>query len=118
MAKEIRKIKVQRFTDDELVEECKQEINCGDCQPLTWTTPPKGDRIDPPKDTVAVIVDVSSNRGAIRIYEEAEGTRVGGIGMEEEGKQVIVPWNNSWWIRASGSLRVGYVIEKTERETI
>jgi len=93
------------------VDKCKTEIGCGDCQPITWTTPPKGDRIDPPKNTVAVVIDVGSNRGAIRIYEEG-GARVGAIGMEEEGNQVTVPWKNNWKIRASGSLQVGYIVEK------
>jgi hypothetical protein len=61
---------------------------------------------------VAVVVDVVNNRGAIRIFEKDDSSRVDAVGIEEAGYLVIVPWNSNWWFRASGSLDVGYIIEK------
>jgi hypothetical protein len=90
------------------------QIVCGDCEPIIWITPVKGTRINPPTNTVAVVVDVGSNRGAIRIFEKEGGGYVNIIGMEEAGNQVIVPWDTNWWLRASGSLQVGYIVEKTK----
>lgn len=107
----VKKIRTQKSTDDGLLEDCENETACGDCEPITWTTPSKGTRIDPPANTFAVIVDVVYNRGAIRIFEKNDDKYVDGVGMEEAGNLMIVPWDNLWWFRASGSLRVGYIVK-------
>ena len=88
------------------------QIDCGDCEPITWTTPSKGTRIDAPSNAVAVVIDVVESRGAIRIFEKESDEYVDGVGTEEAGNLVIVPWDNHWRFRVSGSLRVGYAVPK------
>ncbi|KAH6719536.1 hypothetical protein BKA61DRAFT_278006 [Leptodontidium sp. MPI-SDFR-AT-0119] len=107
----VTKIRTQTTTDDELLEECKTETECGDCD-ISWTTPPKRTEITAPEETVAVVVDVVNYQGAIRIYQKGSNKSVDAVGMEEAGKLVIVPWDSDWWFRASGSLRVGYIKKK------
>ncbi|KAG4420649.1 hypothetical protein IFR04_006239 [Cadophora malorum] len=108
MVKNIKKIRTQTSTDAELLEECKNETNCGDCE-LSWTTPPKRTQIKPPGNTVAIVIDVSARGGAVRIFQNDSDERVGAVGVEEAENLVIVPWDSNWWFRVSGSLRVGYV---------
>ncbi|EER43769.1 predicted protein [Histoplasma capsulatum H143] len=93
MSKEITKIRMKSFTDDDLLEEIK-----------------KATRIDPPQNSVAVVVDVVESQGAIRIFERKDDSYVNGVGTEEAGHMVIVPWNSGWWFRVSGSIRVGYAV--------
>ncbi|KFX97011.1 hypothetical protein V490_02996 [Pseudogymnoascus sp. VKM F-3557] len=107
----VKKIRTQSSTDDEILKDCKNETTCGDCEPITWTAPLKGTRIDPPANTFAVVVDVH-NRGAMRIFEGNGNSYIDGVTVEEAGNLVIVPWDSGWWFRASGSLRVGYIVEK------
>jgi len=91
------------------LEECKNETACNECEPINWTTPSKGTRIDPPTNTLAVVVDVVNNRGAIRIFERKGDKYVDGVTMDDRGNMVIIPWDSNWWFRASGALRVGYI---------
>lgn len=107
----VTKIRTQTTTDAKLLEEYKNETECGNCD-ITWTTPPKRTEITAPEETVAVIVDVVNNQGAIRIYQKGSNKRVDAVGIEEAGNMVIVPWDSNWWFRASGSLRVGYIKKK------
>ena len=44
----------------------------------------------------------------MRIYKES-GDYIGGVGLEDAGKYVIIPWDHSWRLRVSGSLRIGYL---------
>ena len=57
-----------------------------------------------------------SNRGAIRIFEKKKkkksGKYVGGVGIEEEGHQILVPWQERWRFRASAVVEVGYIKAK------
>lgn len=45
----------------------------------------------------------------MRIFEKKGGDYVSGVGLEDAGNLVIIPWNSGWWLRPSGSLRIGYV---------
>lgn len=109
----VTKIQAESSTDDKLVEECEEKTNCGNCDhTITWTTPEKGKITTPPENTVVIIVDVRSNRGAIRIFQKSGGEYLDGIGTEQAGNLVIVPWSNTWYISAAGSLRVGYVASR------
>lgn len=63
----------------------------------------------PPAGTVAIVVDVPKDTGAIRIHEGESRLYVGGVGTENAGFMVIVTWDTSWWFRVAGSLCVGYI---------
>jgi hypothetical protein len=80
----------------------------GDCS-ITWETPSKGIRIEPPTNTVAVVVDVPKDKGAIRVFKSGIDKHLGTVGTEDAGHIVVVTWDTSWWYRVSGSLRVGYI---------
>ena len=81
---------------------------------ISWTNPSKGVQTTPPLRTVAVVVDVVRNRGAIRIFEKESGEYIDGVGTEEEGYRIIVPWRESWRFRASGFVEVGYITANDE----
>ncbi|KFY68445.1 hypothetical protein V496_01067 [Pseudogymnoascus sp. VKM F-4515 (FW-2607)] len=99
-------------TDEQLVEECKDKTNC-DCDPtITWTNPEKGTSTTPPENTAAIIVDVRTSKGVIRIFQKSDSEYLGAIGTEQAGNLVIVPWRSGWYISAAGSLPVGYVAKR------
>ncbi len=75
---------------------------------------PTATEIRPPINTVAVVVDLVQCRGAIRIFKDDK--RIGAVGTGEAGNRVIIPWDNAWWFRASGSLQAAYIIEKATDE--
>jgi len=115
MTKPIRRKRVQDSTDSGLIGECKKETQRDDCEQILWTHPSKGEEIHPPADTLAIVVDVVHNRGAMRIFEKKTDNYVSGVGIEDAGNYVIIPWDSSWWLRPSGSLRIGYVTAKPEK---
>ncbi|KAK9543857.1 hypothetical protein V6Z98_001668 [Aspergillus fumigatus] len=108
MAGNFNRVQAMASSDDELLQECKELAQCTRCDSITWSEPGKGNRIDPPPNTMAVVVDLTSGRGAMRIYDKT-GPYVNGIGMEDEGKRMIVPWYDGWWFYVSGNLKVGLV---------
>ena len=95
-----------------------RQTNCGDCDPtIAWITPERGKSMTPPENTVVLIVDVRSNRGAIRIFQKSDGEYLDGIGTDKYGNLMIVPWSSTWYISAAGSVRVGYVASKAVTAT-
>ena len=48
-------------------------------------------RTSPPADTIALVVDVGDNVGAIRIFETLSKKYVDGVGTEEAGKLIVIP---------------------------
>lgn len=131
-----QKIKVSKSsTDGELVHICKRDVSmlegpryitgtvrdakssqilCKDCELISWisptTEPPT--KISPPELTVAVVVNISQEGGAIRIFDTPGDGYVDGVGTEDVEKLVIVPWSRSWWYYSIGSLRIGYLVER------
>jgi hypothetical protein len=59
---------------------------------IQWSKPPKLAHLSPPPSTVAIVVDVISNQGAIRILNK-DGKFVDMVGIEESGYRVIIPWD-------------------------
>ncbi|OJD26013.1 hypothetical protein ACJ73_02612 [Blastomyces percursus] len=112
MAKVVTKVRVSSSTDDKILEEIKNETGCDDCDSLIWSPLPKATRIDPPENTIAIVVDIVRSQGAIRIFENEGDLYVDGVGTEDAGYMVIIPWNTSWWFRVSGALQVGYAAGK------
>ncbi|KAI9749788.1 MAG: hypothetical protein M4579_006738 [Chaenotheca gracillima] len=107
------KIRLQAATDDDLVEKCKEQTNCGDCTAPDWMTPSEDVRMIPPEDTVALVIDIGQNQGAIQIVEKQANKYVDMVGTEEAGNMVMIPWNKDWWFYCIGSTRVGYIRTKT-----
>jgi hypothetical protein len=82
---------------------------------ITWTSPSKGTRIYPPENTVAIIVNLVNNPGAIRIFRD-ESTYIDGVFIDDSDEsREIVLWKIGWWFRASGSPQVAYVAKKAEK---
>jgi hypothetical protein len=54
------------------------------------------------------VVNLAQNLGAIRIYEQ-NGAYVNGVGTDESGYRVIIPWDNNWWFYIAGNIKVGLV---------
>ncbi|CAG8901412.1 unnamed protein product [Penicillium egyptiacum] len=112
MDKAAKKVRTESSSDSGILEECKKEVTCDLCDRINWTTPSKGVQTTPPPRTVAIVVDVVQNRGAIRIFEKESGEYIDGVGTEEEGFRIIIPWRDTWRFRASGVVEVGYIVAK------
>ncbi|KAJ6187175.1 hypothetical protein N7519_002083 [Penicillium mononematosum] len=69
-------------------------------------TPSIGIRIDPPDNIMAIAIDAVSEKGKIRIFRERSGEQLDGVGIEWAGHKVMVPWDNTWWLRASGETKI------------
>ena len=70
--------------------------------------------MDPPKNTVAVVVDVRGGQGAINILNTQDNKYVDKVGsIKGAGNLVIVPWRSSWWYYAIGSVRVAHIKKKS-----
>ena len=76
---------------------------------LDWTTPARNSRVEPPKDTVAIVVDVRSNKGAIEIGDKDSNKHIEHIGTEELGHTVVLLWKPSWFYGSRGTTRVAHV---------
>lgn len=72
-------------------------------------------RIWPPEKTAAIVVNVDMNGGAVNIYGTPGDKFVGGVGREDTGSLVIIPWDKRWWYYSIGSLQVGYIKKKKKR---
>jgi len=86
------------------------QTNCGDCDPLEWMTPSNNVRMDPPQNTVALVVDVRGSQGAIRIANTQDNKYADEVGpVKEAGNLVMVTWKSNWWYYTIGSVRVAYI---------
>jgi len=65
-----------------------------------------------PDKTVAVVIDVRQQIGALRIFENDTGKYLDGVGTEEKGKLVMIPWNKTWNYDTVGSIRLGYILQR------
>ncbi|KAK6810581.1 hypothetical protein RU639_013672 [Aspergillus parasiticus] len=76
----VRKIRVKDSVDSSVIEECKKEIHSTEYEIIEWFTSSKGAQLNPPPHTVAIVVDIISNQGAIRIFDKETGDYIDGIG--------------------------------------
>ncbi|KAL3480984.1 hypothetical protein BJX99DRAFT_219494 [Aspergillus californicus] len=109
MMSNFRKIRVKDSVESSIIDECKKEIHLGDYEAIQWCKPCRGIHYSPPPYTIAIVVDVISNQGAIRMFGKEHGEFIDGVGTEEEGYRVIVPWHEDWKFRVSGSIDIGYI---------
>jgi len=103
-----KKIRITDPDEGKILEECKADKLVG-CNKVLWTTPINNVQTEPPLETVAIIVDIRNNHGAIFIHETEGGNYIDGVGTEEAGKLVIVPWNPGWHYYSIGTIRVGHI---------
>lgn len=66
----------------------------------------------PPENTAVIVVDVRSTLGAIQIANELN-EYIAGVGTEELGKLVMIPWNKNWWYYSIGTIRLAYIRAKS-----
>ncbi|OQE30233.1 hypothetical protein PENFLA_c003G10832 [Penicillium flavigenum] len=57
---------------------------------------------------MAIVIDAVSEKGRIPIYRKDSGEQLDGVGIEWAGHKVIVPWDNTWWFRASGETKIEF----------
>ena len=69
--------------------------------------------MNPPENTVVVVVDVRNNQGAIQIADKQTNEYVDGVGTEAAGNLVMIPWDENWWYYSMGSTRLAYIETKT-----
>jgi len=103
------KVRTTNADEESLKRLCREEAKCEDSSILLWKNHQDGDAIHPPAGTVALVVDIRNNRAAIKIFEKQDDDYVDGVGTEEAGKLVIVPWKSSWFYFCTGTPRVGHV---------
>lgn len=112
----LRKIKVSKSaTEKEILDECKKQVAHDSCKLIHGPTVEVVFQTSPPTDTVAVVVDISSAGGAIKIGEASDNnlgvTAVGMVGTEDADSLVIVPWESGWWYYTIGVITVRYIVK-------
>ncbi|KAK4065950.1 hypothetical protein Purlil1_13989 [Purpureocillium lilacinum] len=87
MAIEVKMTRVERQADAALLAYFSEFGDCG----ISWAEPTKAQKIEPPANTVGIVVDVPHNKGAIRIYNSTENdAHIGTVGTEDAGFMVIM----------------------------
>lgn len=84
------------------------QLGFGECEDPDWIVP-DGKRTLPPDRTVAIVVDMRSLRGAVLVHQRKDDAYVGGVGTEETGHIVVVPWNQDWDYYTIGTTSIAYV---------
>ncbi|KAJ5131475.1 uncharacterized protein N7515_007514 [Penicillium bovifimosum] len=121
----LRKIKVSKSaTEEEILDECKKQashtfaiqlVGHDSCKLIRGPTVEVVFQTSPPTDTVAVVVDISSAGGAIKIGEASNNnlgvTAVGMVGTEDADSLVIMPWESGWWYYTIGVITVRYIVK-------
>ena len=100
---------------------------CDESAAIRKITVDIGEPIEPPAKTIAVIVDLTTTRGAVRFYvlgfdsllnrDKATDLQIDGVYMENP-RQTLIPWNNKWSFRVSGSPRIAYIEKAREDNTV
>lgn len=90
------------LTDIVQVENCK-------CAEPEWHVFHDTDRETLPKNTAGIVFDIRTDKAAISIFDRDTEEYVDGIGTEEHGNIVIVPWKETWFLFCTGSPRIGYI---------
>ncbi|KAL2812030.1 hypothetical protein BDW59DRAFT_155396 [Aspergillus cavernicola] len=112
----MRKIKVSRsLTDEELLEFCRKETGFTNCTILPGPTTEVVYKTSPPTNTAAVVVDISSTGGAMKVGEQSDNdlgvAAVGKVGTEDAENLVVVPWSTGWWFYSIGSVTIRYIVK-------
>jgi hypothetical protein len=90
------------------------QTDCGDCVPLSWTSPATNVRANPSENTAAVVIDVRGGQGAIHTMNTEDNKHVDKVGpVKEGGNLVMVPWKSIWWYYAIGSVHVAHIEKKS-----
>jgi len=103
------KTRLKVATDEELIDKCKQETKCDGCSLPEWISPPENRWMDPPDDTLVVVVDARSIQGAVQIVDKREKEYVDWVGTEEVGNLVMIHWSTDWLYYCLGSVRLAYI---------
>lgn len=87
----LRKIKVSKSaTEKEILDECKKQLGHDSCKLIHGSTVEVVFQTSPPTDTIAVVVDISSAGGAIKIGEASDNNLgVTAVGMVELRMQTV-----------------------------
>ncbi|QSS61776.1 hypothetical protein I7I51_03953 [Histoplasma capsulatum] len=94
-------INVQTLSDIQTV--------CDDSSDPDWQPLANNVRIKPSENTSFVVVDIRNKQGASFVNESENNEYVGGVGTDEQGNVVMIPWNHGWYYYTIGSLRIGYM---------
>jgi len=106
-----KKIRTKDSSNEELVEKCN-ELTGEEGSDPEWNDHRDAETVKPPDSTIAIVVDVRDKLAAIRIFETKTMKYVDGVGTEEAGYLVIVPWQGDWSYFCTGSPKVGYIQRK------
>ena len=117
----MRKVKAAKSsTDEELVEICKRELYCGECEIQAGPFTESIYQTCPPTNTLAVIVNISNAGGSLKVYKTSDNQwgnvfidKVGTEDCENGDKLVIVSWETDCWYRSLGATAIKYVIKIT-----
>ena len=105
----VTKIRTTDPNEENILGKLEDETRGTRCTKLQWNTHQDRDEINPDDSTAAIVVDLRNITAAIRIFETNDDQFIDGVGIEEAGKLVIVPWQSGWWYYCTGSPRVGHI---------
>lgn len=69
-------------------------------------------RMNPPEDLAVLVLDFRGHEGAIQIVDSQSDEYLHGVGTEQKGNLVMIPWKKEWWFYCIGITRVAYVRRK------
>jgi hypothetical protein len=87
------------------------QTGCSDCGFSEWIVPTQDHDLEPPGNTIAVIVDLRSDQGKNILYsKDGDGfsDRIGTNG--QDGNLIIVPWKRQWGYFAIEETRIAYIL--------
>jgi len=105
----IQKIRTQEQESSQLVVVYQKEVKDEACVFTGWVSPERRKTHFPSLDTLALVIDLREEYGAIKIYYNKDDLFLGMIGTEERGFVVVVPWQSEWSFYCLGSLQIGYI---------
>ncbi|GBF63955.1 hypothetical protein TMEN_6623 [Trichophyton mentagrophytes] len=116
----LRKFRVSKSsTDDELRDICSEELGCEACKIEAGPQKEIIAPTSPPIGTVAVIINISSRGGALKVHRTSNNSWgnvfIGMVGSDDDEENtkslVIVPWDAGWCYRSLGDIKLKYVIK-------
>jgi hypothetical protein len=84
------------------------QTGCEDCEGPIWIKP-DGKHTTPPDRTVAIVVDMQTLVGAVLIHRRGDDAYIGGVGTEDKGHTMLVPWNQDWDYYSIGKTSLAYM---------
>jgi len=109
MSNNVQKVYISELT--EVRHKCEEETEVS-CLDPSWYDEPDTTRIRPPKDTVAIVVDMRNvTASSVQIFT-TQDVYINEVDMDDRGFLVMVPWRSDWTYFCVGGCPVGIIRQR------